>query len=65
MDVVMLLKVDPSTCWYKRLIEADAHFAYFNERLAFIHQKKGEFSSSNNFANMLVYIEGIKKEGVE
>lgn len=59
-DVVLLLKVDPSTQWYKLLIEANAHFCYFNERLRFVHQKNGEFNSSNNFASMLVYLEGTK-----
>jgi hypothetical protein len=52
----MLLKVDPSTQWYKLLVEANAHFAYFNERLSFVHQINGEFKSSNNFASMLVYL---------
>lgn len=63
VDVVLLLKVDPSTRWYKRLVEADAHFCYFNERLSFVHQKNGVFNSSNNFASMLVFLEG-KKDGV-
>jgi len=59
VDVVMLLKVDSSTEWYKLLVEANAHFCYFNERISFIHQKHGEFKSSNNFASMLVFLEGI------
>jgi len=53
---IMLLKVDPSTRWYKLLIESDVHIAYFNERLKFVHQKNGEFNSSNNFCSMLVFI---------
>jgi len=57
VNVIMLLKVDPSTKWYKRLIENNAHFSYFNERISFIHQINGEFKTSNNFANMLVYIQ--------
>lgn len=62
INVVMLLKVDPSTRWYKRLIEENAHFVYFNERISFIHQINGEFNSSNNFPSMLVFIEGKEVE---
>jgi hypothetical protein len=56
VKVVLLLKVDPSTKWYRYLVEANGHFAYFNERLSFVHQINGEFKSSNNFASMLVYL---------
>lgn len=54
VDVVMLLRVDVSTEWYKTLVEADAHFAYFNERLRF-----SESRNSPNFASMLVYLKGL------
>ena len=53
VDVVMLLRCDPSTKWYKKLVEADAHFCYFNERLKFSESK-----GSPNFASMLVFLEG-------
>jgi hypothetical protein len=52
VDVVMLLRVDPSTRWYKELVEANAHFCYFNERLKF-----SDIKGSSNFASMLVYLE--------
>lgn len=52
-DIIMLLRCDPSTKWYKKLVEADAHFAYFNERLKFSESK-----GSPNFASMLVFLEG-------
>lgn len=55
VDVVMLLRCDPSTQWYKMLVEADAHFCYFNERLKFSESK-----GSPNFASMLVFLEGNK-----
>ena len=59
VDIVMLLRVDVSTEWYKLLVEADAHFAYFNERLRF-----SESTNSPNFCSMLVYLEALaKKEG--
>jgi hypothetical protein len=53
VDVVMLLRVDVSTEWYKLLIEANAHFAYFNERLRF-----SDSVNSPNFCSMLVYLKG-------
>jgi len=55
VDVVMLLRVDASTGWYKMLIEAGAHIAYFNERL--------HFSGSVNgppFCSMLAFLEAVK-----
>lgn len=55
IDVVMLLKVDPSTGWYRKLIEAKAHIAYFNERIYFSGTKG---SNRPNFASMLVFLEG-------
>lgn len=53
VDIVMLLRVDPSTRWYKKLVEAGAHFFYCNERLKFSESK-----GSPNFASMLVFLEG-------
>lgn len=52
-DVVMLLKVDPSTEWYKLLVEADAHFCYFNERLKF-----DDVKGCANFPSMLIFLQG-------
>ena len=56
VDVVMLLRVDPSTKWYKLLIENKAHICYFNERVKF----KGYENKSSNFATMLAFLEGNK-----
>tara|TARA_Y100000310_G_C20550560_1_gene747858 strand:+ start:589 stop:954 length:366 start_codon:yes stop_codon:yes gene_type:complete len=33
--IVMLLNVDPSTKWYAKLVNANAHFLFFAERLKF------------------------------
>lgn len=63
VDVVMLLKVDPSTEWYKLLVESDAHFCYFNERLKF-----DDGGGSANFPSMLVFLNSrhiVKKNVVE
>lgn len=50
-NVVMLLRVDISTRWYKMLVERkNVHIAYFNERI---------FKGSN-FCSMLVFIEGYE-----
>lgn len=57
VNVIMLLKVDPSTKWYRKLIEANAHFVYFNERLYF-NETSG--SQRPNFANMFVFLEGYR-----
>jgi len=59
IDIVMLLRVDVSTEWYKMLVEAGAHFCYFNERLRF-----SESNGSPNFCSMLVFLEG-KKENLQ
>lgn len=48
---ILLLRVDPSTKWYKMLMETDCHIAYFNERLHFNGVK-----GSPNFSSMLVFI---------
>lgn len=53
ISVVMLLRVDPSTEWYKLLVENNAHFSYFNERLKF-----NDVKSSSNFSSMLVFLNG-------
>ena len=53
VEVVMLLRCDPSTRWYKKLIEYGCHISYFNERLRFSESK-----NSPNFASMLVFLEG-------
>lgn len=53
VDVVLLLRCDPSTRWYKRIVEYGCHIAYFNERLKFSESK-----GSPNFASMLVFLEG-------
>ena len=54
VSVIMLLRVDPSTRWYRLLIENNAHICYFNERVKF----KGYENKSSNFATMLVFLEG-------
>jgi hypothetical protein len=33
--IVMLLKLDCTTKWYRKLVEADAHFIYPGERIKF------------------------------
>jgi hypothetical protein len=53
--IVMLMKVDPSTKWYRKLVEAKAHFLWFAERLEY-----GDCGKKPNFPSMLVILEGIK-----
>ena len=48
--IIMMLNVDTSTRWYKALVEANAHFIYFAERLKF--SEKG----ANNKPNMLAIL---------
>lgn len=48
---IMLLRADPSTAWYKLLMESDVHIAYFNERIQFKNKGKNP-----NFTSMLVFI---------
>jgi len=56
VNVVMLLRVDPSTKWYRLLMELpDVYIAYFNRRIKF----KGA-NGSPNFASMLVFIPAKK-----
>jgi len=57
IDIVMLLRVDPSTKWYKLLIENGYHISFFNERLKF-----NDVKGSSNFASMLVFLEGLNNE---
>ena len=51
VNIVMLLRVDSSTKWYRLLMEQDVYIAYFNRRIKF----KGS-NGSPNFASMLVFI---------
>lgn len=46
--IVMLLRADVSTEYYRKIIQAGGHVAFFNERLKFIG------NGSPNFASMLV-----------
>lgn len=55
VNVVMLLRVDPSTRWYRFLIEEDVYIAFFNRRIKFKDSK-----GSPNFASMLVFIPSKK-----
>ena len=58
--VIMLLKVDPSTRWWLKLVEAGAHFAWFisdginSGRLAFSGANKAAFPS------VLVFLEAVE-----
>lgn len=56
VSVVMLLRIDVSTKFYKLIMEQNPHIAFFNERLHF-----NELKQSPNFSSMLVYLE-VKKE---
>jgi len=56
ISIVMLLRCDPSTKWYKLLMEYGCHVAFFNERLKFSDCKK-----SPNFASMLIYLNNKKE----
>jgi len=53
--IVMLLRVDTSTKWFAKLIEAKAKILWFNGRLRFV--SKGPA----NFPSMLVILTGIKE----
>ena len=57
VDVVMLLKADPSTNWYRKLLENGASIAFFNDRLRFIDPKDGNPKSGARFPSMLVVFE--------
>lgn len=49
--IVMLLKLDCSTKWFRKLIENKAHFLWINERLRFAN------NSPANFPSMLVILD--------
>jgi len=59
--VVMLLRVDCSTKWYKLLMEQHPHIAFFNERIKF-ETEEGE-ANSPPFCSMLVILE-VKNERI-
>ncbi len=50
--IVMLLRVDTSTKWFAKLVEAKAHILWFNKRLRFANNKPA------NFPSMLVILDG-------
>lgn len=52
--IVMLLRVDTSTEYFKELVNADAHILFINKRLKFINNKPA------NFPSMLVILAGDK-----
>jgi len=56
VNVVMLLRVDTSTKWYKLLMEQQPHISFFNERIKF----KGS-NGSPNFCSMLVFLKNENK----
>ncbi len=58
--VVMLLRVDTSTKWYAKLIEAKAEILWFSKRLRFNDGK-----TSANFPSMLVVLDGNLKKRTE
>ena len=43
--VVFLLKLDPSTRWYKALVEGGGHFLFFAERLHYSEAQSAPFPS--------------------
>ena len=51
ITVVLLLKLDPSTRWYRSLAEAGAHFLFFGERLHYSESKQ-----SPNFPSVLAIL---------
>ena len=51
--IVMLLRVDTSTKWFMKLVEAKARFMFINGRL------KHHTGKPANFASMLVFIDKI------
>ena len=51
--IVMLLRVDTSTEWFKMLVEAKAHILWFNGRLKFVD------NSPANFPSMLVVLKEV------
>ena len=43
--IVLLLRVDTSTKWFAKLVEADAHILFFSGRLRFSEGKPANFPS--------------------
>ena len=54
--VVMLMRVDTSTKWFAKLVEADAEFLWFHRRVKFT-------DSAPNFASMLVILKSKISKG--
>jgi len=54
--IVMLMRMDTSTEWFKMLQEANAHFLWFNGRLKF-----SDTGKPANFPSMLVVLEANKE----
>lgn len=48
--IVMLLRVDTSTKWFAKLVEANAHILWFSRRLHFSGK------AAANFASMMVIL---------
>ncbi|MGV9142136.1 MAG: DNA N-6-adenine-methyltransferase, partial [Promethearchaeota archaeon] len=61
VNICMLLKCDPSTSWYKLLIENKARFCYINNRLKFKNIESGK-NDSAYFPSMLVFLDGDSNE---
>ena len=60
VNVVMLLRVDPSTRWYRLLMEEkNIYITFFNRRIKF----KGA-RGSPNFASMLVFLSAEGGDGI-
>jgi len=57
-DVVLLLRADTSTGWFRSLVGANCHIAFFNERLRFSGSK-----GSPNFCSMLIFLQGKREAG--
>ena len=56
--IVMLLRVDSSTKWFAKLVEADAKILWINKRLRFNTGKPA------NFPSMLIILSSYKKNNV-
>lgn len=53
--IVMLLRVDPTTKWYRLLIENKAKLAFFNTRISF-KKPDGKSAGYGFYGNMLVFL---------
>ena len=51
IKVVLLMKCDPSTRWYKTLFEGGGHFLFFAERLHYSESK-----GAPNFPSVLIIL---------